>query len=427
MASELIPAISLWRRLRRFQSDSLFTNSTFFLLSTIAATGLGAMYWWIAARFCATTVVGSTVVLISTSQLITTAALLGLGFSMVHFLPTTENQSELINVALSFSFLAALALSIMTLWIGPRVFPALSLLGTDTQKSLIFVFFTTTLAAFQVVSPVLAAIRAGRLLLYVNLGIGIGRIVLILALPLTSVPALMSVFVGPMIIVLIVLWGLVLPKLVPGFSFRPTLNLRRWSHIFSYSIPSYAANLLHDLPYQVLPLIVAGQLGAASAAYFFMAWNVFGLLTTVGGSISLSLFVEGSHDARSLRRLTKKAATLTLGMTTLLAFIVVVLAFPILAVFGKNYATHGASLLQILAAASIPAAMVYIGVAVQRVEIHLDVVMLAFAVIAIITFALVATNTNELIGIGLAWSAAQLVAAGYLVLAYRKDKHETLQ
>jgi O-antigen/teichoic acid export membrane protein len=426
MASELIPAISFWRRLRRFQSDALFTNSTFFLLSTIAATGLGAIYWWIAARFCTTTVVGSTVVLISTAQLITTAALLGLGFSLVHFLPTTENKSELINVALSFSFLAALALSIMTLWIGPRVFPALSLLGTDTQTSLTFVFFATTLAAFQVVYPVLAAIRAGLLLLCVNLGIGIGRIVFILALPMTSVPALMLVFVGPMIIVLVVFWALMLPKLVPGFSFRPTLNLRRWSHIFGYSIPSYAANLLHDLPYQILPLIVASQLGAAAAAYFFMAWNVFGLLTTVGGSISLSLFVEGSHDAHSLRRLTKKATTLTLGMTTLLAFIVVVLAFPILSVFGKNYATHGASLLQILAAASIPAALVYIGVTVQRVEIHLNVVMLAFAIIAIISFALVATNANELIGIGLAWGTAQLVAAGYLVIVYRKDKHETL-
>jgi O-antigen/teichoic acid export membrane protein len=113
---------------------------------------------------------------------------------------------------------------------------------------------------------------------------------------------------------------------------------------------------------------VAAHIGPATNAYFQMAWALGMMLDLLALTLSLSLTVEGSFDLSGLAASTRAALRRT--FTLLVPVIVlVVAAAPIgLRFFGHEYAAKGAPLLQLLAVATLPKALIELYVGVLRVQ-----------------------------------------------------------
>lgn len=407
------------QQLGRVRQDRLLTNSAFFFANTFVTSGLSVLFWWVAARFYPAELVGTTVVMISMAQLLSTTAQFGLGFSIVRYLPSAgANTPAMLNAILTVAGGASCLLALVTVLIGPYVSSALAPLHKQASLAVLFVGFVFFLAIFQLLYQILAALRVGHILLGKNMATSLGRLLFlfIAASYSDNVLALLFAFTAPMIITALVVLFVTLPTLIDEYAPRLNISLSEWRYLGSYSASSYVGNLLHDLPHQLLPQIVATQLGSASTAYFFIAWNMFGLLTTLGNSFSLSLFVEGSHAPKKLRALSAKTMTSTVITTTLFSLLVILLANPLLMIFGADYASNGTGFLRILALSAIPAAVVYAEVAAQRVKNRLPVVNSTFLLIALVSLLFSVSHLSQnLIMMGMIWGLAQLLAMIYLI------------
>lgn len=356
--------------------------------------------------------------MIAIAQLATTVSNLGLSFGLIRFLPEAQNKPELINFALTVVGGMTLIL------IAGILLPGAAFLNIPTAASLtpafsiVLVFLVLSLAIYQLSSPIFAAFRASQLLLGVNLATAIGRLAFVLLS--ASYPSAETLFLSfglPTLIAAVVIFWFILPKLVAGYHPRIALDFKRFAHLVRYSLPNYAGNIFHDAPYQLLPQIVAVQVGVASAAYFYIVWNFFSLITTIGGATSLSLFVEGSHNARNLPGLARKALGSTLGMTLIVAVAVMLFSRPLLLLFGADYAAEGAALLRLVSLAAIPAVVIYNKVAALRVEMRLRKIVTAFAMIAMISLTLSLTPLGkDVVAIGFIWLIAQMVTTVYLMV-----------
>jgi O-antigen/teichoic acid export membrane protein len=405
----------IWVALRR---DFLFRNSVYFFTNTISLSALGFLFWWVSARLYSVEQVGGAVVMIAIAQLATTVSNLGLSFGLIRFLPEAQNKPELINFALTVVGGMTLIL------IAGILLPGAAFLNIPTAASLtpafsiVLVFLVLSLAIYQLSSPIFAAFRASQLLLGVNLATAIGRLAFVLLS--ASYPSAETLFLSfglPTLIAAVVIFWFILPKLVAGYHPRIALDFKRFAHLVRYSLPNYAGNIFHDAPYQLLPQIVAVQVGVASAAYFYIVWNFFSLITTIGGATSLSLFVEGSHNARNLPGLARKALGSTLGMTLIVAVAVMLFSRPLLLLFGADYAAEGAALLRLVSLAAIPAVVIYNKVAALRVEMRLRKIVTAFAMIAMISLTLSLTPLGkDVVAIGFIWLIAQMVTTVYLMV-----------
>lgn len=408
-------------RLDQWRQDPLYKNSVYFFLNTVSISGLGFLFWWFATRLYDTEFVGQAVVIITTAQLITTISNFGFSFSLIRFLPVTSDKPRFINLVFSFVGISTIVVSILVVAIGFRISPSLSVLGSSGFPAG-FVIFVFLLASYQLSYPILATLRAAKLLFWVNSIAAFGRIffLIIFGQYFETASVIILAFFIPILFAVLIIFGALLPRLIASYSPRIILNLKELKPYINYSSSSYVGNILHDLPYQVLPHIVANWISFSAAAYFYIVWNLFGFLTTLSNSISLSLFIEGSYQFNRLKIYAKKTTTFIVLMSSSFAIVVIILADIILSIFGQGFSSNATLSIRIIAIASIPASIVYAMVASFRVRKILRAVIITYAVIAVISLGPALFGIlDSLDTISWFWLIAQIIALLYLVIIDR--------
>jgi O-antigen/teichoic acid export membrane protein len=133
-------------------------------------------------------------------------------------------------------------------------------------------------------------------------------------------------------------------------------------------------------------------------------------------NLSVSLVVEGSLDPRELTLQTRRALRQFIRLLLPISAVLLVGAPYILRVFGKDYASHGASLLRLLALGLVPASISIIAIGVARVQDHVRTIIATQFVLAVLVLSLGAVFIRAigLEGFGLSWLIAQTVAAVWL-------------
>ena len=405
----------------RIKLEPLYNNAFYFFANTVSGSFFGFLFWWYTARYFESDFVGQAVVIITTAQLITTISNFGLSFSLIRFLPSSGNKSNLINFAFTFVGLATILLSLLILLIGPGISPSLSIFNSFVVSAG-FIFFVLILAFYQLSYPILASFRRGKTLFWLSTFAGLSRIgcVMLFAQYSNSAPALIISYSAPMLVGYLYLIRIVLPSTVTDFSLKINMDLNQMRRLLSYSGSSYLGNILHDLPYMVLPHIVANLIGFAAAAYFYIIWQFFGLLVTISNSISLSLFVEGSYRFNNLRILTKRTIASVVVVTVSIVFVVLILAPIILNFFGNDYAYHGLTPFLIVTFSAIPASILIAKIAEFRVKKYLRPVIIAFLIIAITSLApALFGHYKTLEGLAWFWLFGQSFAALFILYVDR--------
>jgi O-antigen/teichoic acid export membrane protein len=136
----------------------------------------------------------------------------------------------------------------------------------------------------------------------------------------------------------------------------PANPLRTLRPVLRFSTASYAANVLSLLPVLVVPLIVLDRLGARSAAYYFVSFQIATLLYSAAYAVGQSFLAEGSHAGVDRRQLRKRSRRALAALYLPGVLVVILLAHWVLLVFGLRYSQHGTPSLIMLAIAAVPIA-----------------------------------------------------------------------
>jgi O-antigen/teichoic acid export membrane protein len=168
-----------------------------------------------------------------------------------------------------------------------------------------------------------------------------------------------------------------------------------------------------------VPLIVVDRLGAASAAYYFVGFQVASILFAAITAVEQTFLAEGAYaggsvmardDRRALLRRSRRLLALLCGPACLA---LIAAAHWVLLAFGAGYSQHGTLSLMLIASAAIPIAANNWLWTVLRLAGKLRALMLSGAVYAGAICGLSWLLASHGLGaMSAAWPLGSLVSAG---------------
>jgi O-antigen/teichoic acid export membrane protein len=348
----------------------------------------GLAFWGLVARLYSADDVGRGSAALSALSLLALFSHLGLGLGLIRFLPEAgPHGPRLANAVFTTSALAAVSLAAVFLLGLPLWASSLDFLLEQPLYPAAFIAFVVAATLTTVQMYAFTAIRRAKYFLVQVTFLFLGRLALP-ALLIGLFGAFGIVVAGGLAATVAAVVGFaLLARGLPGYRPGAAVDVASIFKLFPFSAANYVSDSLLLTPGLILPLIVVGLLGSEEGAYFYMAWFLGYLLTSASASLALSLFAEGSYDPRALRRLSRNAVLAGLAAATAGAAFFVLLGDKLLLVFGRDYATEGATLLRIVALAALPAAVVNVYLGALRVTRRVGELVIIAGVVGVTTVA----------------------------------------
>ncbi len=402
--------------------DPLFRNGHALVLSSVVTSGVGMLFWLLAAHRYSQATLGRNAVAISTLTFLGGVAQLNLAGALVRFIPTSGRRVLRFVVATyGVSIAVSLALSATFLALIPLVAPSLGFLRASWPLAAWWAVASATWSVFVLEDGALTGLRRSPWVPVENAGFSLLKAGLVA--PLAALSPGAGIFLAWTLASLVTivptnlyLFGRAIPaRLRAG----PEGNITA-RELIAYVPYDYLASLFWLVAIGLLPLVVISRVGPARSAVFNLAWVIAYVFYLVSINLGSSLIVEVAADqtdlARQARRVLAHLAKILVPAVALAA-----LGAPlILRLFGRPYAQTGASTLRLLVASALPFALTSTAVSVLRAKRRTPLVLAVDALICTLVF----TGTWVLLpryGIeaaGYAWLVTQcVVALGIVALA----------
>ena len=395
------------------QRSALVHSSLHIMLATVLTSGLGYVFWVLAAHRWAAGEVGVGNAAVSLATALSLVVHLGPAALMIERLPQhegTDGWGARLWTALVLSGGASAALAAVAVVVG-RSTDAVGPAVDSVAGGLALVVGCAAWSVMNVLMYTFVSLRRSELLSLQNVAISLLKLAMLGGLALTA-------FGGPRAILVAwaasatagcaatLLWQLPRAGFGPGRPrfVRPGLSGLRSAaghHLTS------AGGVL--TPY-LLPLLVAALLTPADNAFFALTWLMGSLFFIVAPAVASALFAEGARGA-DLPAATRKAAKLIAALLVVPAVGSVVLGRFVLGIIGADYAREGYLLLVVLVVATLPDAVNNLAVGIYRATGRLArsaTLNLGMAAVTLAGTAVLAPRVG-IVGVGLAWGAAQLL------------------
>ncbi|CAM5670540.1 Lipopolysaccharide biosynthesis protein OS=Streptomyces fumanus OX=67302 GN=GCM10018772_61190 PE=4 SV=1 [Streptomyces fumanus] len=351
-------------------SDSLFKNAYFLMLSTGVSAVLGLGFWLMAARYYSEDAVGQGSAAIAAMRLLASITATTMIGAVVRFVPRAGRATGTLvwRAYAASSVVVALAAGIFLLTLD-RWGSSYAPLGAPAAGTL-FVAACVAWALLTLQDGVLTGLRKAEWVPVGNAVFSVGKLVLLLVLA-TVLPVL-GIFVSWAVAIAfstLPLGWLIFRRLIPRQAaqdrdVRPPGAREMGRFLAGDSLGALFSLAMINL----LPVMVAVNFTAAENGYFYVAYTVGGTMEFLAINMASSLTAHASHDPRRLADGVRGALR---RMTVLLVPVVLVLVLfaPwILAPFDEDYATHGATVLRLLALGALPRIVVELYIGVLRVQ-----------------------------------------------------------
>jgi O-antigen/teichoic acid export membrane protein len=423
-ASDPLAAPQRLSALRGELSNPLFRNA-YALMANGGLTGLlGLAYWTVGALRYSDADVGRNWAEIQAIMFVGGVTMLN--FLLIRFIPQTARKTGLLVVGAYGLGAAAAAL------LGLGFLLTLDWWGSSFRHlhgfwpGLWFIAMAVAWNLFNQQEGVFTGLRRAGWVPIVNTVFGATKLVLLFALAM-SFPrdgVVLSWFI-PVMVALIPVNAFIFFKLIPrharqnsGRGERPT-----YREVGRYLSGGYLGGLFQYAAISLIPVLVAAKISQdATNAYFQMAWALGMMLDLLAVTLSLSLTVEGAFDASVLAGSTRQALRRTYTLLIPVIVIVVVAAPFAFEVFGHSYATHSATLLQVLALATLPKALIELYCGVLRVQSRTRLIALLQGVrfLGVLGLVLAFIDPGHLITIGYMVLGVNLIVAAAIYPALRR-------
>jgi O-antigen/teichoic acid export membrane protein len=371
-----------WGLLARIQADSIVRNSLYLILNSGVQAGLGFAFWIVTARLFSTTDVGRASSLISASALIAFFALLGLNSSLIRHLPTALDRDRLISAGLVLVAVGAMVMGTAYVLLTPLISPRLAFVAHKPALAAGFVLLTAAGAVNVLTDSVFIGVsRAGYNALADGGVGGLTKLIAVAALAGTGAYGLFCASgVGS---VAAALASLLL--MATALHWRPSLRkpVQALRPILKFSGANYAGNILNLLPTLVVPLIVLDRIGAPSAAYYFVSFQLATLLYSTVYAVEQSFLAEGSHAGTVQKALLRRSRRVLMAMCLPACLLVTLASHWILLAFGAKYSEHAAGSVSLLTVAALPIAATNWLLTLLRLAGRLGAIIVSNAVYAV--------------------------------------------
>ncbi len=399
----------------------LVRGSVGVMASTAVAAVTGWLFWVVATQHWPEKQIGVSTSLIAALTSIALLAGQPIATSVLLRVPRSTRRSALVGVGVGAAIVLAAVGSIVALAVLPATVGVVRTVGLAT----LFSVGAAAAAAAIVLDASALAIRRPGLMVARNGLHGAGKLAII---GILSIPA-----------------GLTAPFAVVG-SWATlsvvTAALEWWGWhraVARETMPDAVADVRSDsaltelragfglqaasalggaLPPQLLPILVVAMLGRTQAGWFSITWLVGSLCFMISPAVSQALLAEGALVPAALDRTTRAAVVLSAGLLVVPVLVYVTAGHFVLGLFGSTYASHGTTLLVVLAISSVPDLITNVAVARFRVQGRLGAAAAVNVSIGVVAVGGTAWSLHRrgILGAGWSWALAETVGCLVLVV-----------
>ena len=166
-------------------------------------------------------------------------------------------------------------------------------------------------------------------------------------------------------------------------SLRPSVDPEFVRQSLKFSSGNYVAQILLNITYLVLPIIILNMLGSDASAKYYIAFTIGNFLLQVPDAVGTSLFVEGSHG-ESMRKNVIRAAGAIYAILIPGVIFFYLFGGQVLGLFSKDVNAESIELLRIFAFTSLFFAVYCLIVPVLNVRMNVKRVIQLNAVICVL-------------------------------------------
>ncbi len=362
---------SLGKRLVAHLQAPLFRNAYALLLSGIASSGLGMVYWMLAARLYSPKIVGINSVAIAVMMLLSGISQMSMNSALIRFIPQMGSWTkQLILICYGVSVTVAMVVGLVYLaglsyW-TPVLVPYLS----QPLNALIFIGATASWSIYALQDSVLAGLRQSIWVPVENILGALLKIgLLLLLLTVLPVYGIFSAWLLPVLLsnlpVNYFIFRWFLPKHVQQSTAVVPPSV---ATISRYVLGNYVGTLGYLGYTTLLPILVTALVGPSANAYFYMAWMLAAALQLVANNLTTSLTVEGAWEETKFHGYCFHVLKQAFMLVTPLVVLFLVGAPWLLQIFGADYAQEGTPLLRLLALSALPNVIVMLQLSIARVR-----------------------------------------------------------
>ncbi|MDT0349610.1 lipopolysaccharide biosynthesis protein [Pseudonocardia charpentierae] len=338
-------------RLRREVSVPMYRNAYALMLNTIVNSGLGLLYWIVAARTSTPDDVGRGNALISLMLLVSILTQADFGQALIRFLPRAGGGTRrLVMVSYGVAVgLAVLGATLAMAWCH-LLLDASDPLHVSLPFACWFVVSTVAWSVFNLQDSALTGLRASMWIPLENAVYGVVKLGLLVVVARTSLSdGVFTSWTLPVLALLVPVNLLLFRRLIPRHAastvdpYVPTRTV-----LTRYLAGGYVGHLAGQMSSTFLPVLVVQLLGSAQGGFFLPAQTAFAAMTLLSSAIVSSLVVEAAKDEE---RASHYAAAMLrrIAVTVWPAAVVVAVGAPwLLMLFGAEYRENATFLLQLL-------------------------------------------------------------------------------
>jgi len=393
-------------RVRGLLSVPLVRNAYSLVGATLATSGLGVVFWIVAARSYSTAEVGTDAALISAMVFLSRLAQLNLASGFNRFVPTAGRATRRLVLV---GYVASIALAVVAsiVFVGGIGFwaPKLSMLTHDHWRAAWFVVATVIWTIFVLQDSVLTGLGEAPWVLMENAAYGIIKLAVLVGVAV-FVPhvGLFVAWTVPLVLFVVPINRLIFVRFIPARREHPSEDVSPRA-VGRYVSVDFVASMMLAATSGLMPLLVLASMGARASAYVFLSWTIAYTVHFLSENVGMSLITEGSRDPDHLIDYARQALVHSLRIVVPLSLAIAAGAPLVLRAFGSDYAAHATHLLQLLTISAIPNAVVvtYLSVARVRRRMAMVVVVTAVQSVAIVVLAIVLLHSVGLDGVGFAW------------------------
>jgi len=409
------------RRLLAHLREPLFRNGYALVISSGITSGLGMLFWIIAAHSYSTEAIGLNAALIAAMMFLAKLSQLSLANVLNRFIPTAGPASgRIILYSYLISTVVALVASLIFI-IGIDIWTSeLGFLKSNPLFALAFTLSTMAWCIFVLQDGALTGLRQAAWVPVENLIFALAKIGLLVSL-ISLFPqfAVFASWTMPLVLLLVLTNVLLFARLIPRYA-SPTeeQEMPTRSQISKYAGGDYVGSLARTASTTLLPIIVLQLAGPSANAYFYLSLTIAYSLSLVTQNMGMSLITEGARDQTKLYEYSYKVFVQTARILVPTVAILVFGAPYILRLFGNSYADEGTTLLRLLCLAALPNMVTLLFLSIARVQRRMAAIVLVQTSLSllILLFSWLLMGRYGITGVGVAWLLSHSIVAVILLL-----------
>lgn len=413
------PSQLLWRLSGLGRQHQLLRGAALLALNAGLQAAFGFVFGVICTHTFTAADVGKATTLLSAASVLSYVSDLGLNNTLLRTLPTSEDPDAEINSAMLITIVFSLYLALAYVEIASRISAPLAFMGTDLLRTLAFVGITAALSANLLTDAVFVARRHAELAVVTDSFVQ-GSVRVAGSVALAGAGAFGMFVASGFGAVVAVTASFVLLFFRLGVRPAWRINLSALRSSIRFSLASYVGNVLQILPNVALPLIVINRLGASSAAYFAVAYNLASLIYTVCYSLGNSLLAEGSQRASDIAALFRQAKRILIPANIVLMALALIGGREVLLLYGSHYRSQGSAVFFVLVAGLPAVALNNIMLILLKLRGRLGAIIWASMLSAGLTILIaLEAGRNGTVWVGFGFVIGQLAAALFASAVWR--------